>query len=760
MFSLFKKEIILFLGSLTGYLVVVLFLLVAGLFLWVFPGGNNIPENGYATLEGLFSLAPWLYLFLVPAITMRFFADERRSGNLEVLLTHPVSDWKIVVAKYFAGLFLVSLSLLPTLLWFLSVYLLGNPVGNIDTGATWGAFIGLFFLASIYISIGVFASSVTDNQIVAFVIAVAVSFLFYLGFDFVGSAGIPYFLEQVFSSLSIDTHYQSVSRGVIDMRDMFYFIGITLFFLYLTRQFLRRGNWRKGYKIRNTVLFFAGLAIVLFASSFFLFRADLTTDKRYSLSPVSKMVAAEIENPVEVELYLSGELEPGLRALQKEIVEKIAVLNVYAPKPIRLKITDPYGFSNAGKRNRFQESLMQKGVKPISFNRKTTEGISSRYIFPGAVIRMGNKEIAANFLVNNSGFQYEVNYNRSMEGVEYRLVNAIHKLKQNQKPVVAFLEGQGEYNQWEVQDFNNTLTEEFVTKRIPASALVVTNDPEVLIVAGPIQPFSETDKYYIDQYIMRGGKVVWLIDPVQVSLDSLANGYLTYAFPRDINLGDQLFRYGVRLNYVLLQDVDCARILVNTAPPGVNPQWNVFPWYYSPLLAPSDDNPVTRNLDLVLTEFVASVDTISGDGNVKKTVLLTTSPYAREVKSPSSVSLQNISNPPARELFRQSFIPVGVLLEGSFNSVFENRLPPGNIAASNSLKKKSLPTKMVVIADGGIIANKVNYSRTYKMRLLDKVKLREQKQLWQWINTGLPVLLIMIFGTAFNIVRKYRYNRS
>ena len=193
MFSLFKKEIKIFLGSLIGYLAVAVFLLVTGLFLWVFPGTYNIPESGYATLDGLFSLAPWLYLFLVPAITMRFFADEKRSGTIEILLTHPVSDFKLVLAKFYAGLVLVIFSLLPTLLYFLSVYLLGNPVGSIDVGATWGSFIGLFFLAAIYVAIGVFASATTDNQIVSFIFAMLLSFIFYLGFEFIASSGIPYF---------------------------------------------------------------------------------------------------------------------------------------------------------------------------------------------------------------------------------------------------------------------------------------------------------------------------------------------------------------------------------------------------------------------------------------------------------------------------------------------------------------------------------------------------------------------------------------
>ncbi|MEZ5103205.1 MAG: gliding motility-associated ABC transporter substrate-binding protein GldG [Draconibacterium sp.] len=803
MFSLFRKEIKTFLGSLIGYLAVLVFLLVTGLFLWVFPGMYNIPDGGYATLEGLFSLAPWLYLFLIPAITMRFFADEKRSGTLEILLTHPISDFKLVFAKFLAGLVLVIFSLLPTLLYFLSVYLLGNPVGSIDVGATWGSFIGLFFLASIYIAIGVFASSLTDNQIVSFILAMAISFVFYLGFDFIGSSGIPYLFEEILSWISINNHYQSISRGVVDMRDMVYFVGITFLFLFITGKLIRKGNFAKRKtKINTTLVVFATL-ILFFVSSNFLLRADLTSDKRFSLSDVSKEVASGIDRPVEIELYLTGELEPGLRKLQSEIFEKIAVLNAYAPKPIRIKVTDPLRFSNAQKRDEFQNQLIEKGIKPISFRRKTDEGVSARNIFPGALIRVGNREIPVNFLKNNPELSYELNFNHSVESVEFELVNAFQKLLRGKKSVVAFLDGNGEFNQYETLDFATSLAGDFKVERTTIQRLEQNSDSvDILIIAGPTQPFQEKDKLVIDQFAMKGGEVVWLIDPVQVSLDSLSNGYRTFAFPRDLNLGDQLFRYGVRLNYELLQDVICAQIMVNIAPSGVSPQWSLFPWYYSPLLTPSDNNPISRNLNRIYSEFVSSIDTVSGNSNLKKSVILSTSPYARRVKSPSSVSLENINNPPARELFNVPLIPVGILIEGKFNSVFQNRMVENLGYSSTNIITESKPTKMIVIADAGIIANKVDYlkqppqiqelgydrvskqvfgnkefllnaiyylnddsgimqlrSRTMKLRLLDKVKLREGKVLWQSLNVVLPLVIVILFGIIYNIIRRYKYTR-
>ena len=803
MYSLFKKEIKTFLGSLIGYLVVLVFLLVTGLFLWVFPGVYNIPDNGYATLEGLFLLAPWLYLFLIPAITMRLFADEKRGGTIEILLTHPISDWQIVLAKFFAGLVLVVLSLLPTLLYFLSVFMLGNPVGNIDVGATWGSFIGLFFLAAIYVAIGVFASSQTDNQIVSFILSMGFSFVIYIGFEFIASSGVPFIFDQLLSYLSINNHYLSISRGVVDIRDMVYFVGMALFFLYFTSVLLRNGNLKIRKARINITVFVISLFAVFFISSNFLFRIDLTADKRYSLSEVSKEIASKNNNITEIELFLEGDLEPGLQKIQQEVFEKIAVLNVYSPKPIRLKITDPYLFKNSKDVEKFQNKLIEKGIQPISFNRKTESGISTRYIFPGAIISSGQKEIAVNFLKNNSDFSYEVNFNHSIESVEFELINAFQKLERDKKSTVAFLEGHGEFNNFEVLDFTNALSGDFNVLRTNVQSMETKSaNIDILIVAGPKHPFSEKDKFVIDQFVMKGGKVLWLIDPVAVSLDSLSNGYQTFAFPLELNIGDMLFKYGVRINYELLQDVDCARLLVNTAPAGSQEQWNLFPWYYSPLLIPADNQPLSRNLNRVYTEFVSSVDTVSGSNKLKKSVILTTSPYARRIKSPSSVSLENIKNPPARELFTQSFIPVGVLVEGEFTSVFENRMIENLGISTSDFQTKSKAAKMVIIADAGIIANKVNYTqqppqiqelgydrvskqtfgnkefllntvfylndeagimqlrnRSVQLRLLDKVKLREEKSYWQLLNVVAPMILVLLFGVSYNFIRRYRYSR-
>lgn len=245
MFSIFKKEIRGFFSSLTGYIVIIVFLLINSLFMWVFPGEWNIFDTGYAGLDTLFFISPWVFLFLVPAVTMKMIAEERRSGTIELIFSRPVTEREIILGKYLASVTLVLLALLPGLIYYISVYYLGEVPGNLDRGETFGAFIGLFFLASVYASAGIFASSLTDNQVVAFILAVLICFFLYMGFDsFAYLPGLKK-LDEFIISLGINDHYKSISRGVLDIRDAIYFISVALIFNEATRLVLLSRKWRK-----------------------------------------------------------------------------------------------------------------------------------------------------------------------------------------------------------------------------------------------------------------------------------------------------------------------------------------------------------------------------------------------------------------------------------------------------------------------------------------------------------------------------------
>jgi ABC-2 type transport system permease protein len=802
MYSLFRKELKQFFGSLTGYLAIILFLVVSGLFLWVFPGSFNIPDSGYASLEPFFALAPWLYLFLIPAVTMRLFAEERKSGTIEGLLTKPLTDLQLVMAKFLAALSVVIITLIPTLLYYFSVWHLGNPTGNIDSGSTWGAYFGLFFLAAIYVAIGLFSSALSDNQIISFLIGMGLSFIFFSGFEFIAGSGIPYGLEKLLTWLSINEHYLSVSRGVIDVGDLIYFVGMTWVFLVISVLMIRKVRIAIR-KVRNWTIGLTLIVLTLYLiTSNLQIRIDLTADKRYTLSRTAREAAASITEPLTVELFLTGELQPGFRKLKQAIEVKIRDIQRYSAEPVRLMVTDPYEAVPNNKRTAYFEELSAKGIIPADVRQQTEQGTVTRLIFPGALIRMGGKEVSVNFLKHNQGFSAEANLNHSSESIEYELVSAIQKLMVTDKPQLVFLQGHNELNQWEVHDLTVSLKELFeVDFKTSAGIEAMSEPPRIIVVAAPSEPFSEREKWAIDQSVMRGSRIMWLIDPVQVSLDSLSNGLMTLAFPRDLNINDLLFQYGVRLNTDLLQDVVCSQILVNTSPAGNRPGFTPQPWYYSPLLTPSDNHPVSRNVNFVLSEFVSSIDTVDGTGNVRKSVILSTSPYGRIVRTPAAVSLSAIDNPPSRDLFNRPFIPAGVLLEGKFQSVFRNRMLNHLELSVSDVIAESPDNKMMIFTDGNLIANKVRYkaganpdilplgydrvsqqtygnkeffinafqylnddqgimelrNKTIKLRLLDKVKLRESRIYMASINTFGPLLLILLLALIYNVLRNKRY---
>ncbi|MFT6845221.1 MAG: ABC-2 type transport system permease protein [Flavobacteriales bacterium] len=243
MFSLYLKEIRSFLSSIIGYVVIIVFLLLNSLFTWVFPGQFNTLEAGYSNLDTLFIIAPWVFLFLIPAITMRTFAEEQKNGTIELLLTKPLTEFQLVFSKYLSSLTLVFIALVPTLIYYISIYQLGNPVGNIDAGGTLGSYIGLFCLSSVFISIGVFASSLTHNQIVAFILTVFLCFFFYTGFEAIGSFLLFGALDSFIINLGINAHFISISRGVVDTRDLLYFVGLTTIFLLLTQAKIKSRKW-------------------------------------------------------------------------------------------------------------------------------------------------------------------------------------------------------------------------------------------------------------------------------------------------------------------------------------------------------------------------------------------------------------------------------------------------------------------------------------------------------------------------------------
>jgi len=807
MLAIYRREISSFFTGMTGYIVIFVYLLINSLFMWILPGEWNVLDSGYASLESLFIISPWVFLFLVPAVTMRMVAEEKRSGTLELLLSRPLTEGHIVYGKYLAAVTLVLLALVPCVIYYISVSVLGDPPANIDRGGTMGAGLGLFFLAAVYAAIGIFSTTLSSNQVVAFIIAVITGFILFVGFDsFALLPGLKK-LDEFIIGLGINEHYKSISRGVIDLRDIVYFVVSVLIFTEASRLVLSARRWKYGRgnpytkrpagKISNFTMMIVILILLALLSSLISFRMDLTSDKRHTLSDQTKEILSGLEDDVFFRVYLDGEMPVAFKKLRRSVRATLEEFRMYSGKKVDYQFVNPSEADEEEVRNRQQISLINKGLMPVTvFDNDGEGGRSEKRIFPGMILNYNSVELPINFLKNNPSLPAEVNLSNSVEGLEYELIQPIASLISGTINKVAFIEGHGELDEMEVADITLEMAKYFTVDRGSINGQPgILDDYAAIIIAKPSLEFSEEDKLVIDQYIMNGGKVLWLIDELMVSADSLAGGG-TVALYRPLNIEDQLFKYGIRINPVLIQATDCLIIPVRST---IRDSRQIIPvpWIYYPLLQPNSNSPLTRNINKVKSEFVNSVDTVGQDRKVNKIVLLASSRNSRTVNPPMLIKLGDYKNTPPEEVFTDSYIPVAVLLEGHFSSLYGNRITS---YGGGKLKKESTDTKMIVVADGDIIRNEVsvignritpqglgvdrysgqtfgnkdfiinclNYlvddkelislrSRELKIRLLDRDKIKENRILWQLVNTLGPLLLLFITGAVFMILRKKKY---
>lgn len=824
MLTLFKKELASFFSSLIGYLTIIVFLVLTGLMLWVFKGDFNILDYGFSGMDGLFIIGPFLYLFLIPAITMRMFAEEKKNGTMELLLTKPLSEMTLIWAKFLAGLTLVLISLLPTLVCYFSVYALGDPVGNIDTGSVAGSYIGLLLLGAAFVAIGLFASSITNNQIVAFILAALMSAFMHLGFESIYRMGFLGNADLLVRSLGMSYHYESISRGVIDTRDVIYFASVIALFLLATRIVLQSRKWhgwRKKKDLRRShwIELGAGILIVIFVnviSYYFFTRLDLTSEKRYTLSKSTKNLLKKVDEPVLYRVYLEGEFPADFKRLQNETKEMLNQFRAYN-KNIQYEFVNPNNFDDQQERQVFYQKLAQKGIMPTQIQVNTGNGVTTQVLIPAADVIYKGNETSIQLLQSQKYVDQSQLLNNSIQSLEYVLSNPIRALARGQKPTVAFMRGHGELELPNMADLITTLYDYYNldTARMDGNINSLTGrsqDPkdstsfhfhnkyDLIIIAKPKKTFSERDLYILDQYVMYGGKLLWLIDPLDADLDSLQNAGQAIATRFPLNIDEMLFTYGVRVNPDLVMDVRCRPIPMTVGMVGDQPQIQFQPWLYFPEIVPLSPHPIVRNLDLIKTDFVSSIDLI--DNGIDKTVLLATSEYTRVKNAPAIYDLNEAKTEPDQRLFNHKNVPVAVLLEGSFQSMFRNRLTPEFMELpSMGYRAQGDSTRMIVLSDGDIIKNCFNYndgttyplgydfytetmyankelllncidylvgeegsiasrSRNIKIRKLDVMKVKEDRLGYQLLNLLLPSGLIILAGIVIIIIRRKQYRKK
>ena len=677
------------------------FFLVSGFMLWFFSGSYNIIDGGYADMSRFFNIAPILLIILIPALTMRLYSEERRNKTIDILMSRPVHPLGIYFSKFSATFLFVLVTLLCTGIYIYFIYQLANPIGNIDIGSIVASYFSLLLLAAVFICIGLFGSAVTRNQIVALVISIFICLFVFYGFDLLSGLFVSGKEKTVIVSLGLSYHYELMRRSVIQVSDILSIFNLLVIFVLL---------FVLVYKIQKRIVYiFIVLISILNIIFFFIpnYRFDFSADQRYTLSDYSINLLENLDKDqtFTINIYLTGDLNYGFQRLRNETDNILNDFDRYANNIFLINYIYPYRENGAS--NDIQQNMADRGMSGIMLNETDREGkLSKKIIYPYASITNSKDTLIVPLLKNIAGNTAEENLNISIESLEYEFIDAIRLLNQAEPKSIAFIEGHGELSRTSVYDAEELLSKYYSINRGEiGNDINILNDFDAVVVAGPLSKFSNTEKYILDQYIMRGGKVLWLIDGAFYSHEELARSGYSASMKNDLNLDDMLFSYGVRINPDLIQDMQCvSTFLVSND----SQSTALVPSYFQPLLMPSLDFSVTKNIRDVKAGFASSIDIVNNSPNVKKNILLTTSGKTHLVKVPEPINfdVSDIQSQP--DYFSQSYVPVAVSLAGEFNSVFVNRLIPDSInAGTYKTIEKSQSTRMIVVSSSDIITNEL-----------------------------------------------------
>ncbi|MBX2894535.1 MAG: gliding motility-associated ABC transporter substrate-binding protein GldG [Cyclobacteriaceae bacterium] len=556
-------------------------------------------------------------------------------------------------------------------------------------------------------------------------------------------------------------------------------------------------TWKNSKQVGDWLLLANVLVWVVLLNvlaSFYFFRVDLTDEKRYTIQPQTRALLQSLKDDVFVEVFLEGtDLNPEFKRLQKTIRETLDEFRIYSRNKVKFTFTDPLQANNQRARNEFITDLNARGVSPRNVIETRNGERVEKFVFPGALVSYQGFETGVMLLRGNRA----QSINQSIEEIEFELANAIHKLSNTNRKRVGLVRGHGELDSLVFASFNNALLEQYDVFEVTLSRKKTVTGYDLLVVAKPTRAFSEADKYKLDQYIMNGGSVLFLLDRLDADMNRASEeDYL--AFPYDLNLEDLLFKYGVRINPDLIQDRVSGRYPIVVGGDRNQPQIMQLEWPFFPLANQYAQHPITRNLDATLFRFASSMDSVKATG-ITKTPLVLSSVYARKITAPVKVTVNDLRRQMRDETFTNGPIAMGYLLEGKFSSLYKNRFAPEGVT-TEGFREESLPTKLVVIADGDLARNDVNprdgnpqplgldpftqytfanqdfllntvaymldenglikaRNKEVKVRPLDKVKIKNERSYWQAINLILPVVLLIGFGIGKAYWRRVKYSR-
>ena len=550
------------------------------------------------------------------------------------------------------------------------------------------------------------------------------------------------------------------------------------------------GYWRevKGMKIWKGIAIVVALVGINLLVHQVVVRWDMTNDRRYSIAPTTRSLIQSLNAPLQVTILLDGELNAGFLRLQRATIEMVEELEAARGERREARGAE-IGY-------RVSAENIPQGLPPTVIHERTHKGQTAQTtIYPYALVSYKGKTTVIELLRNNRGLSGEENLNHSIENLEFAFVEAIHSLTRESVEKIAFLEGHGELSEAEVYDLSQALSCYYqIDRGTLGDETGILDDYRAVIIADPQLPFSEKDKYILDQYLMQGGRILWVVNGVRFSSDFLSSQGKTPIIPLDLQLNDMLFRYGIRVNPTLVQDLQCLPMPVDVSSDPQNPNWQPMPWTYAPLLLTSQASPITRNVMQVSATMASCIDFVGGEDGIRKETLLATSTNSKLTGTPAEVDLSMFEG--SESDFQHAFIPVAASLEGVFPSLYAHLLPPEELTIHAPLRKQSEPTKQIVVAAGSTIRNEwqqgqplpLGYDRYTQtqfgnrdfmvnavlyltddtgwmslrqkqitLRLLNDQRARDQRVLAQVISIIVPLTLLAIIGIVVIIVRKKRY---
>ena len=535
-------------------------------------------------------------------------------------------------------------------------------------------------------------------------------------------------------------------------------------------------------RVWKSIATIAALVVINLLVNLYVVRWDMTDDHRYSIANTTKQLLQTLDEPLEVTILLDGELNAGFQRLQRATIELLEEFQARS--------------ENATIRYRVSTENIPQSIPPTVIHERTHKGQTAQTtVYPFALLRYKSQMSVVELLRNNRGLSGEENLNHSIENLEFAFVEAIHTLTRDSVEKIAFLEGHGELGEREVFDLSQALSRYYqIDRGSLGNETDILNDYRVVIIADPQEPFSEKDKYILDQYLMQGGRILWVVNGVRFSDDYLSQSGMTPVIPLDLKIDDMLFRYGVRINATLVQDLQCLPVPVDVSSNPQQPNWQPMPWTYAPLLLTSHASPITRNLMQVSSTMASTVEFVGGEDGIQKEVLLATSSNSRITGTPAQVDLGfDDANP---EDYRYAYVPVAASMEGVFPSLFAHLLPPEEVVMHSPMRKHSEKTKQIVVASGSIIRNEwqqgkplpLGYDRytgtqfgnrdfmvnavlyladdtgwmglrqkELTLRLINDQRAREKRITAQIVSIVAPLLLLVLIAGGVILIRKRRY---